>query len=544
MRLRLILVESRARGRTIVLSAERGCPLCKAFVWRLHQRGSAVDSYWELSIGFNKTDDRPWRVVIKKTGENLSWPRAYELTLLPTTYYSSPAQILNEIRFQVDQIGPSPTQLALPVLPSSTGDRRCMAQASAWFKECSENHKRCNQRFDIQTVETLPSRLLAVSPLKVKIVTTAHRSNSNVPVYMTVSHKWRSQMPKLLRCNVKKSERSVNVSELPQLFQDAFNLARALQIPYIWIDALCIIQDDETDKASEISKMDHIYQNAVLNIGATGAADAARPPADRDLVPDSMVRGKGESEMRDHSIIARSTDVPNKSRLRDEGRTNAERCDLPGFVTEHVQPHGLRQGLFADRDPLLYSLLAITVKTRGKEYNCIVYDSSHADDFYDSALFKRGWVLQERLLSPRSLFFGQQMVWECSELVACETFPFGFPLSLMEYNVRLGKILVECSEGSRPSAQYTAWREIVKAFTGCQLTYDLDCFPALSGLAHNFQASLQDEYYAGLWKDDFIPGLCWFRADQESGRSRYPPFPSVYRGELTVHNPASAPPLI
>ncbi|KAI4622206.1 hypothetical protein J4E83_004946 [Alternaria metachromatica] len=104
-------------------------------------------------------------------------------------------------------------------------------------------------------------------------------------------------MPKLLRCNVKKLEWDMNVSELPQLFQDAFDLARALQIPYVWIDALCIIQDDEADKTSEISKMDHIYQNAFLNVGATGAADTVWPPADSDSSSDSVVEGKVENEL-------------------------------------------------------------------------------------------------------------------------------------------------------------------------------------------------------------------------------------------------------
>ncbi|KAI4633791.1 uncharacterized protein J4E87_000957 [Alternaria ethzedia] len=353
-------------------------------------------------------------------------------------------------------------------------------------------------------------------------------------------------MPKLLRCNAKKLERGVNVSELPQLFQDAFDLARALQLPYVWIDALCIIQDDEADKASEVSKMNHIYQNAFLNVGATGAADAVRSPADSGLASDSVMKGKGGSETLEDSNIAYSTDFTSTWRSRDRDRNSAERydwftlqdsptsqgLDSPGFATEQKQPQALSPGLFVDRDPLLYTPLCVTIKRRGRKYDYIVYDECHADDFENSALFKRGWVLQERLLSTRSLFFGQQMVWECSELVACESFPFGFPLGLEEPNVRLGNTIVECKQ----FAQYKAWRDIVKSFTKCQLTYDLDCFPALSGLARNFQASLQDEYYAGLWKGDFIPGLCWFRDDQKFGQSRYPPFPSDYR--------AFAPPLM
>lgn len=40
---------------------------------------------------------------------------------------------------------------------------------------------------------------------------------------------------------------------------------------------------------------------------------------------------------------------------------------------------------------------------------------------------KRGWVMQERLLSPRTLYFTDQVMWECTELIANETFPGGVP---------------------------------------------------------------------------------------------------------------------
>jgi hypothetical protein len=175
----------------------------------------------------------------------------------------------------------------------------------------------------------------------------------------------------------------------------------------------------------------------------------------------------------------------------------------------------------------------VVIEREGEEYSCIVYDCSHAIDFQDSALFKRGWVLQERVLSSKTLAYGQQMFWECSELFACETFPFGFPgdLDHGEPNVRLGRILAKRNESSKQTAQYESWLDIVKAFTKCQLTYDSDCFPALSGLAHHFQASLQDEYYAGLWKEDFISGLCWFREDPYF--SGDPLYPDDYRGKIS-----------
>jgi hypothetical protein len=54
-----------------------------------------------------------------------------------------------------------------------------------------------------------------------------------------------------------------------------------------------------------------------------------------------------------------------------------------------------------------------------------------ARKFIDQPLNQRGWVLQERILSPRALYFGrEQLFWECREFVACESYHRGLPTSL------------------------------------------------------------------------------------------------------------------
>jgi hypothetical protein len=58
------------------------------------------------------------------------------------------------------------------------------------------------------------------------------------------------------------------------MFQDVIFLARRLNTSYVWIDALCVVQDDEKEQGPEIAKMDNIYRNAILNVGATAAVDS------------------------------------------------------------------------------------------------------------------------------------------------------------------------------------------------------------------------------------------------------------------------------
>ncbi|KAF5611434.1 uncharacterized protein FSUBG_2267 [Fusarium subglutinans] len=58
-------------------------------------------------------------------------------------------------------------------------------------------------------------------------------------------------------------------AELPQTVLDAIKVTKELGIRYIWIDALCIMQDDKDDKARIISNMGTIYANATLSIMAS-----------------------------------------------------------------------------------------------------------------------------------------------------------------------------------------------------------------------------------------------------------------------------------
>lgn len=52
---------------------------------------------------------------------------------------------------------------------------------------------------------------------------------------------------------------------------DAIHVAHILGISFLWIDSLCIIQDDPDDQGREIGKMQHIYAGAYLTISAACA---------------------------------------------------------------------------------------------------------------------------------------------------------------------------------------------------------------------------------------------------------------------------------
>ncbi|KAK5655869.1 hypothetical protein OQA88_5408 [Cercophora sp. LCS_1] len=64
----------------------------------------------------------------------------------------------------------------------------------------------------------------------------------------------------------------IDFDDLPPLLQDVVKYGRALGIPYIWVDRLCIIQGEAGDFKSQAPKMGDIYGNATLTFAAASAS--------------------------------------------------------------------------------------------------------------------------------------------------------------------------------------------------------------------------------------------------------------------------------
>lgn len=152
--------------------------------------------------------------------------------------------------------------------------------------------------------------------------------------------------------------KQIPIEVLPKTFRDAVTFTRELGIQYLWIDALCILQDDEDDWEKESSKMASIYQNSYLTIAAT-ASNASNKRCFRPSKPSVIFK------------FANTAPNPPSSTI---GST----------------------------DMLLYP------------ETCI----SRAFLFDDAPLNTRAWTLQEMLLSCRTINFTKdQVFWHClSEL--------------------------------------------------------------------------------------------------------------------------------
>jgi hypothetical protein len=218
--------------------------------------------------------------------------------------------------------------------------------------------------------------------------------------------------------------------------------------------------------------MGDIYSMATLNIGATAAAEA-------------------KSSNLGLSVNARATGYFTPARLRFERR------DFSG--------------------------------------DYIIYSDDMFGTIYRTALMRRGWVLQERMLSPRSVYFGDIFTWECTELLATEVFPGGVPHN---ESLRWGfnrplRLQAMLQTDVTQESTYRRWLDIAMSSSECRLAFESDALPAISGLAKAFQDQLNDRYVAGLYEGGIIWGLLWYRIRSENASDAVggKTHPAQYRGK-------------
>ncbi len=109
------------------------------------------------------------------------------------------------------------------------------------------------------------------SPYKLRLASEFTRP---VP-YVALSYCWgREQRQKTTKTNLEEQQQNIAYDILPKTLQDAIKVTANLGYKYVWIDSLCIIQDDEADKSFEISQMPLIYSQAIVTIAAGNASAA------------------------------------------------------------------------------------------------------------------------------------------------------------------------------------------------------------------------------------------------------------------------------
>jgi hypothetical protein len=333
-------------------------------------------------------------------------------------------------------------------IPQDSGSEACLRRLKNWLEFCQTHHPKCIQ----SSSPPLPDRVIEVLSsaghhrLRLKI------SGGLIGRYVALSHCWgtgSATRPFITtKANIKLHQKRFHWYNLSKTFQDAISISRHLQIRCLWIDSLCIIQDDAEDWGQQASKMSSIYSNATLTIAATRAANGS-----------------------DGCLSTRSPE-------KKIGQVLYQQKSTDFYV--HLSP------------PRHYIYSAL----RG---------SIEAGIARSHSLYERGWYLQERLLSPRIVQYGvSEMVWICTEMFQCEC---GFDEATMQSDSLVNMYASPLHIETR-ATRIRLWTKILEEYTAAKLTNDSDILPALSGLAKIFKTP-GNRYVAGIWEQNLTEWLCW-----------------------------------
>jgi hypothetical protein len=304
---------------------------------------------------------------------------------------------------------------------------------------------------------------------------------------MTLSHCWgKVRFLTLTTKNIAALQREIVLADLPATFQDAITFARYNGVDYLWIDSLCIIQDSVNDWQKESSLMESVYSNGFCNIAATEASD-----------------GSGGCFF-GHS---------------------SEACRIPTIdIPRHESTWHLAIGRFLKSSKKRRHFISPGT------YSC------HDQDFWvreitESTLRKHAWVIQERFLAKRVLYFSpRQIFFECNQLRACEVCPEYIPIVYSRDGIGvLRETLAIAKRQVRHHAPTTntirsalsAWSGLISNYSACALTYEKDRLIALAGLARYFQPFIGCRYLAGLWETEFVSQLLWKNAATSTHSTTY-----------------------
>jgi hypothetical protein len=247
-------------------------------------------------------------------------------------------------------------------LRSAAGQQVDTAVLKWWLNDCDQNHSEtCNSCYRGNAAN---ARYVADVPL-VFIDVVDHRlvPATSAAKYFALSYVWGTvDMSQTLLENYESRRQMGGLpARLPKTISDAIALVRALGERYLWVDALCITQDDAEHKARDMAHMDVVYNKAFATVVAIhgASADAGLPGARPGARPPRRIE----------TLV-----VEAGSRDLDYGPDGGDSNEK---VTLHL----------VATPPLLHFAL----------------EASRWDT--------RGWTFQERLLSRRCLYFSEHYVY-------------------------------------------------------------------------------------------------------------------------------------
>ncbi|KAL1612217.1 hypothetical protein SLS60_000441 [Paraconiothyrium brasiliense] len=236
--------------------AQNGCQMWHFFCQQITGSKMPLSQSAKLSIVVGRDGVPAW--VLRKPSD---FKRPYRH--LVGSYFHIAMDSLCDVQ------NPSELECLRRALPGNTGPSRTFHYISLWLQDCFGQHRGCEKIYDNGF---LPARLVDLSEWRhqQKLRLVDSKTLEGHPRYMTLSHRWDKQVLEVstLTTNIQSRLQDLDAHELPITLKEAIQTAHSLNVDYVWIDCLCIVQDSPGDWVAEAALMSKVYRNSYCTIAA------------------------------------------------------------------------------------------------------------------------------------------------------------------------------------------------------------------------------------------------------------------------------------
>ncbi|KAH8773868.1 heterokaryon incompatibility protein-domain-containing protein [Hyaloscypha sp. PMI_1271] len=452
----------------ILQHANEGCPSCNELFITMHAED--FNQYEPLMLRA-AVDDVP---LSPDSGDKLSYP----FSILNMN------RLRSTIDDQIDVNICDPHNISDSGFPNihplvyDMGGELFAAQALRLLSVCLGSHDKCPR----QSIPLLPTRVIDVGLLNntPKLYVTSQGQRAQ---YTALSYCWGSQGQQSTATTASHVSMmdGITMSNLPQTIQDAIHITRNLNIPYLWVDAICIIQDNDLDRSREICRMGEIYKQSTLTIGGMSSESAY------------------------HGFI--KTSVAKRGCLFPLLLPNGNLVEIELVISTFIMERPRQQ----------LETRAWTFQEFFLSPRLLLFDHHEVR-----------WQCQCKNLSPilgTSIAYLKYDSYRLPDNIFSDTTPAD------------PQIYLEHGEYGASDV----WKRIISDYSTRQVKFEDDRFYALAGIVNELKSVWQDDYLAGFWRKLLLQHLAWYRAPglENTGHTEVAPFKAPTWSWLCTNHPVA-----